>query len=267
MTAPFSTFHALAAFDTIRERVNGRRLAVFLDYDGTLTPIVGHPKDALLDPRMRVRLETLGAACPLGIISGRSLDDVAAMVGLGGIAYAGDHGFDMRMPDGRREVYEPVRAVLPQLDTAQARIEAALVDVAGAWVERKRFSMAVHYRAADPADVGRVEAAVRDALADSGGLKYGPGRKIFDVKPALEWDKGQALLGFLKRLGLDGPDTLAVYVGDDTTDEDAFAAIRDTGLGVLVAETPRVTSAHYLLRDPDEVGELLERLTELCRAG
>jgi trehalose-phosphatase len=76
----------------------------------------------------------------------------------------------------------------------------------------------------------------------------------------MDWDKGKAVLWLLEALGLDRPDILPIYVGDDTTDEDAFRALEERGLGIVVAETPRPTCARYSLLDTDEVRELLDRM-------
>ena len=85
---------------------------------------------------------------------------------------------------------------------------------------------------------------------------------MYELRPKLEWHKGKAVLWLLQALDLDRPDVVPFYLGDDETDEDAFRTLVDRGIGVMVAEDPGVTSAHYLLRDPDEAQIFLDRLID-----
>ena len=215
--------------------VADRPVAVFLDYDGTLTPIVDRPQDALLAPDAADALSALARVCTVGIISGRDLDDVAAMVDLDGLWLAGSHGFDVRAPDGTRHQFEQGAAALPALDAAEPALAAAVELAPGAWVERKRFAIAVHHRAADDGDVPVLERAVR-AIADADpALRMTGGKKIFELRPAADWDKGKAL-SWLCGAAAVPSDALVVFVGDDVTDEDALDEVRRHGLGVVVGD-------------------------------
>src|SRR4029450_3453680 len=107
---------ALERANEIRSLLSVRRLAVFLDYDGTLTPIVERPEDALLPAETRAAIERLAALAPVAIVSGRDLADVRRLMGIEGITYAGSHGFDVLLPDG--SAHPPRIEVLPQLEAA-----------------------------------------------------------------------------------------------------------------------------------------------------
>lgn len=253
---------ALAEWAGIMAEVGEARPVVFLDYDGTLTPIVERPEDALLSAGAREAVRTLALTCPVAIISGRDLSDVRDKVGLDGIVYAGSHGFDMAAPPGLDLGPSPVfDDLLPVLDDAQAELARAVAGVARVRVERKRFSIAVHYRQAREEDVPSVAAAVDGVASKYPSLRAFAGKKVFELRPDVAWDKGVALLWLLGQMGPDRPGVVPFYLGDDTTDEDAFRAIRERGIGIVVGATDRPTAARYSLADPGEVRIFLERLS------
>jgi trehalose 6-phosphate phosphatase len=257
---------ALDRLEEIFRQAAGKQLAVFLDYDGTLTPIVSRPEDAVLDPKMRQTLKELAEACFVAVISGRDLPDVQNLVGLDNLVYAGSHGFDITGPKGQRLEHQSGQEFLPALDQAEQALRDRLEDkIPGVQVERKKFSVAVHYRRAAAGRVGEVEGVVDQVLTDSRRLRKSTGKKIFELQPDLDWHKGKALLWLLKQLGLDRPDVLPVYLGDDVTDEDAFAVLQDRGLGIAVQDAPGPTRARYRLRRPDEVRKFLQALITLAQ--
>ncbi|HKV08044.1 MAG TPA: trehalose-phosphatase, partial [Thermoanaerobaculia bacterium] len=247
---------ALDRWDEIAARLDGRRPAVFLDYDGTLSPIAPRPEMATLPEETREVLRRLARRDPVVIVSGRGREDVAALVGLDELTYAGSHGFDIAGPTLRRELGE---GIPERIEEASGKLRARLDGVAGVLVEPKRFSVAVHFRLAAPDDLPRIESAVDAVQRELPELRKVPGKKVFELRPDLDWDKGHALLWLLGALHAD-TDLVPLYIGDDVTDEDAFRAVADRGIGILVAEEPRETAAAYSLRNTDEVRELLEKL-------
>jgi len=257
---------ALARSSGLDERLARGRPAVFLDYDGTLTPIVARPDLAVLDDGPRAVLAALARACPTVIVSGRGREDVARLVALEELYYAGSHGFDIAGPPGSAIRHEVDPGLAPAVAAAARELEARVGGIEGALVEDKRFSVAVHYRLVREEDGPRVEAAVDAVLSGAPRLRKAHGKKVFELRPAIDWDKGRALLFLIEALGLDSPDLVPVYIGDDVTDEDAFRAIAGRGAGILVAETPRPTAAAYSVADPDEVREVLCRILEIARA-
>ncbi|MGD8617373.1 MAG: trehalose-phosphatase, partial [Gammaproteobacteria bacterium] len=130
---------ALERLDEILQRAAGRRTVIFLDYDGTLTPIVERPEQARLAPRMRRTLERLADRYTVAIISGRDLHDVRQRVGLENPFYAGSHGFDIAGPRGSGQAPPEAEAALPELDAAETELREALRAVDGVLIERKRF--------------------------------------------------------------------------------------------------------------------------------
>lgn len=213
---------------------------------------------------MRATIDDLARRCTVAIVSGRERADVARMVGLDGLIYVGSHGFDISGPDGLSKEHERAPELLPVLDRAEQRVRADLADVGGALVERKRFAIAAHYRSVAPQDAAIVEQAVDAAVAEAPQLlrKTG-GKMLFELRPNVRWDKGCAVGWLLTKQGLDRPDVVPLYIGDDETDEDAFAVMhRYEGLGILVSPGARGTAADYRLDDPAAVGRFLRRLDD-----
>lgn len=245
---------ALENVEAILSEGGDRRLALFLDFDGTLAPIVDRPEQALLDPATRRVVARLAAVVPVAVVSGRDRDVVARMVGVPEVRCAGSHGLDVegaQVPvDG-----EAMAAV----DQAEAILRKRLTGVRGALVERKRYTVAAHVRLVSDSDLPRVEAAVNEALHATSGLRRAEGKKVVELRPDVDWDKGHAVRHLVEAVG--APETVwPVYVGDDATDEDAFQALRGHGVGVAVLDEARATNARFLLRDCREVRTFLERL-------
>jgi len=236
----------------------GDRLAVFLDYDGTLTPIVSHPEDAWLPDSMRQTLRLLAARVPVALLSGRDLDDIRGRVLVDGVVYAGSHGFDIAGAGGLRR--ELGTAYLPVLDTAETELREALDEIPGAQLERKHFSVAAHYRNVNENDAFRVALAMDAVGARHRELRRMDGKKVYELLPDIDWNKGKAMLWLLETLGLEGRNALPIYIGDDRTDEDAFRALEQRGIGILVSEQSPPTAARYSLKNPPEVEEFLAAL-------
>lgn len=247
----------------IRQRLSGREIIVFLDYDGTLTPIVEDYRKAYLSDEMRETVRELATRCRVGVISGRDLHDLRELVGLERVLYAGSHGFDIELPGELRETLEKGKKFLPDLDAAEERLKGGLSDIEGCAIERKRFAIAVHYRRVAADEVARVEKIVDDVIDDRRRLRKGHGKKVFQVQPRLSWNKGRAVEWLLERLDLNREDTLPLYVGDDLTDEDAFRSLAGNGISIAVGEEERPTSAQYALATTDEVGRFLRLMIKL----
>ncbi|HJS27069.1 MAG TPA: trehalose-phosphatase [Actinomycetota bacterium] len=252
--------NALDRRDEIGRRLRGAKIAIFLDYDGTLTPIVERPEDAHLSEEARRTVERLASAYPVAVISGRDLSDVRRMVGVADIVCAGSHGFDIAGP-GRIAEQRGVE-FLPDLDRAEEELRSLLARIPGARLERKRFAIAIHVRQVRDPQAPEVERIVdRIALANP-RLRKTAGKKVVELRPNVDWDKGRAVLWLMHVLGLDREGVVPIYVGDDATDEDAFRALRHRGLGVVVRgeDADRPTAADYTLGGTDEVLAFLDTL-------
>jgi trehalose 6-phosphate phosphatase len=258
---------AVETAEGLMHRIAGRHVAVFLDYDGTLTPIVDRPELATLSDDMRAVLRRLAQHCTVAVVSGRDLANVEQKVGIETLFYAGSHGFDISGPGGQRfEHPEGARFAAAAAEAAR-EVTAAVASVNGALVESKHYATAVHYRLVPANQLADVEAAVDAALARHPELRKAGGKKVFELRPRLDWDKGKAVLWLLHALDLDRPDVLPIYIGDDETDEDAFRAIKAGGIGVRVGEpVTGVSSATAILPDVASVGRFLTELADALEA-
>ncbi len=260
---------ALSDWREIVGRLTAKRPVVFLDYDGTLTPIVDRPELALMDDESRAKVQALADHLPVAVVSGRDAADVRALVGLSNVTYCGSHGFEIIGPDGLERRHAAGIAFLPAIEAAERELRAALADVDGLLVEPKRFSIAVHYRLVAEVNLPAVFEAVDAARAAHPELRKIAGKKVLELRPDLDWDKGRAIFWLLDTLALDPAEVVPIYLGDDLTDEDGFRALRrhGVGIGIVVGERPRRTAAHYRLANPGEVSELLRKLAQLDGQG
>ncbi|KAL9237061.1 hypothetical protein vseg_011650 [Gypsophila vaccaria] len=273
---------ALSSFEQISHFAKGKRLALFLDYDGTLSPIVDNPDLAFMSEDMRSAVKDVAKHFPTAIISGRSRDKVYEFVGLTELYYAGSHGMDIMSPvkgsafnghpncikltdkQGKEAVlFQPASEFLPMIDEVFSSLVESTEDIKGTTVENNKFCVSVHYRNVDEKDWRTVAQRVYDILKEYPRLRLSHGRKVLEVRPVIEWNKGKAVEFLLDSLGLsDCGDVLPIYVGDDRTDEDAFKVLREgnKGYGVLVSSVPKESHAFYSLKDPSEVMKFLEAL-------
>ncbi|BAX91218.1 trehalose-phosphate phosphatase [Mycobacterium shigaense] len=243
--------------------------AVFFDFDGTLSDIVNDPDAARLVAGAGEALQELAARCPVAVLSGRDLADVRTRIGLPGIWYAGSHGFELTAPDGTHHQNDAAAAAIPVLERAAAQLREQLGSIPGVVVEHKRFGVAVHYRNAARDHVAEVAAAVRSA-GQRDALRVTTGREVIELRPDIDWDKGKTLRWVIDHLHRAGSGSLTpVYLGDDITDEDAFDAVREDGIPILVRHNDdgdRATAARFALDNPARAAEFTERLARRLAA-
>ncbi len=258
---------ALQAYGQVKELVANRRPVVFLDFDGTLSEIVDHPDSASLVAGADEALRALAARCPVAVVSGRDVGDVRGRVGVDGVWYAGSHGLELTAPDGATHENAAAAAAAGALARAAERLAETLSDISGIVVERKRFSIAVHYRHANPFNVDRVIRTARE-LGHSEGLRVTPGRKVIQLRPSVDGDAGTTLNWLLQRIlgsDADSGTVLPVYVGDDITDEDAFDAVQFDGVGIVVRhddDGDRASAALFSVESPSAVADFVGRLAK-----
>jgi alpha,alpha-trehalase len=253
---------ALDSFQEFTSRLKSKKPAFFLDFDGTLAPIVKRPEDAAMSNELRETLNQLARRYPVAIVSGRDRMDVEQKVGLLEAIYAGSHGMDISGPDGLEMTHLEATQKLTELDSAEQELRKRLDTTDGVQIERKRFAVAIHFRNARADREADIRAIVKQTRDNQKDLRLTGGKKVFELRPDIDWDKGRAVLWLLDALD-EGRDKLApLYIGDDLTDEDAFRALADAGVGVLVGDHGKTTAADFKLGSPSDVHELLERMVK-----
>jgi trehalose 6-phosphate synthase/phosphatase len=253
-----------APTDAVRRRLQrwlGERpaVALFFDYDGTLTPIVDRPEDAVLSPAARraLRQATRTPNLDVAIVSGRSLADIKKMVGLPGLTYVGNHGFEIEGP-GVKYRHEGLARYERAVEASARELGELAID--GAWLERKGATLSFHYRKV-PAKRQREAEDRATAILKRNKLRVTHGKCVVEGRPPIDWNKGYAVLHVLaRRHGADWSARVrALYFGDDVTDEDAFRSL--SGIGRSIRVGPATQSAADLsLPDPEAVIDLLRWL-------
>ncbi len=257
---PVSLFKHL---NELKDQFTQKDVFIFLDYDGTLTPIAATPDMAVLADDMRHVIEELSSCYKVSVVSGRATDDVKSKVQIDGIFYAGSHGFEIVDPNGKVEVNEEAQAIRHVIDEVHEKLSDRLKDVRGALVEHVKYTISSHYRLVSDGDFQKVNQAVEDILKEYPNLRKTSGKKVFELRPRIDWHKGKAVEWILNVLGYQPSRHTAIYIGDDITDEDAFDALQNKGFGILVANEPRPSKATYMIKDVQDVKKVLEYLIQI----
>lgn len=254
--------HALDCLKEIERGLKRKNPLFLLDYDGTLTPIVGDPQKALLSDDMRGVLKRILKSRKIGIISGRALDDVKNLVRVDDIYYSGNHGFEISGP-GLEIINPAAEKTKPIILEICAKMQKKLDHVNGALIENKGLTASLHYRMVANEDFPELKEGFEGIVkpyVDEGKVRVTRGRKVFEIRPNIDWDKGKAVLYITDTLHEE--DIVPVYIGDDRTDEDAFTALKDKGITILVSPEPKKSNAKYFLRSSDEVKLFLVNILE-----
>lgn len=228
-----------------------------MDFDGTLAPIRKTPAVAFMPASTAVLLRQLTTCRKIvaGIVTGRALSDIVPKVGRGGFFIIANHGFEIFF-DNTVWIHPRVERVVPLLTKVASRLRRSLRHTEGILLENKRYTLAVHYRGARELRLRDLSATVKQSLSPyHDQLRLTHGKKVIEIRPDIDWDKGSAVTSFLSLLKKRRHSCI-IYLGDDRTDEDAFVALRDRGI-TIVAGKKRKTAAQYWVKNPGEVAEFL----------
>ncbi len=233
---------------------------VCLDCDGTLTAFADHPDAVFLTPKLLQTIQTLAAKdrATVAIISGRNRADLQGRIHVPNLFYAGNHGLEISGP-GVLFIEPTAVSCAGELKELEVELKRKLEPIAGALVENKGLTLSIHYRMAATADQEPIQRIVQGILARSDyPFMLKTGTLVYEIRPRTGWNKGSAVDWIKQRIGK--PNTVVVYVGDDATDEDAFAALTSE-ITVKVGDTWD-TAALYHVKDPPEVHAFLHWLEE-----
>jgi len=262
----------LSCWDVVAARVKGaEHILLLIDYDGTLTPIVKKPELANLSPQMKECLQgmTESPRLTLGIISGRTLEDLQERVGINGIIYVGNHGLEIEGP-GITYVNPVAKKTKPLLHSLWQDISKELADIKGAIIEDKGLTLSLHYRLVDESrveELNRIFFEITKPLTASGRIKVSKGKKVYEVRPAVNWNKGKAIALIARNLSWEG-EPLTIFLGDDITDYDGFRVVDNSGgISIYVGEEGTESVAQYLLCSPKGTYQFLNMLRETLKLG
>jgi trehalose-phosphatase len=256
--------YLLNDLDRIKQLLKGRKIFIFLDYDGTLAPIAERPASAVIPKQTKDLLRELSRnpQFRIAVISGRSLQDISRMVGLNDIIYGGNHGLELAGPGIRfnSPVSQKHRDILKKILRV---LRNKLRPIKGVLIENKDLSLSIHYRRVNEKNIPLVKNIFCETTAFNlwrNEIHVRLGKKVFEVCPPVNWDKGKAVLWLLHNMSFcEKASIMPIYIGDDMTDEDAFKILKDSGLTVFVGR-PQKTCARYYVNDTDEVLDFLKIL-------
>jgi trehalose 6-phosphate phosphatase len=262
--------HLFKAWPEFVRGAKAAHILLLADYDGTLTPIAPRPAEALLPPEVRRNLIILAKkpAFSAGVISGRAIEELKSMVGVAGIYYAGNHGLEIEGP-GLSYVNPTAASGRGIIKRLAGQLAEELDKIDGIFLQDKELSISVHYRLVAKGEEGSVEEIVQRltaVLRKEGKIVLSPGKKVWEIRPPVDWDKGKAVETIVKSIKakLEKGRLLTIFLGDDVTDEDAFEVVRrPEGWSVYVGPENNSSAAGYFLESPAEVEALLNRLIDL----
>jgi trehalose-phosphatase len=237
--------------------------------------MVARPEMAVLSSQAREILKRIShhRLFKLAIISGRSLSEIKTLVGLENITYVGNHGLEIECPPRYCQKQSPkattfihpiAKEFQPGLKRLEQRLRDALADIDGILIENKRLTLSIHYRLAKETTVKKIRKLFLEAIEygdTKAKLQVTEGKKVLEVRPPVEWNKGKAIERLLEIYGT--PGSLPIFAGDDVTDEDGFRVLRKVGgISIFVGEDTTSSAADYYLDSPEQMYHWLGKLLE-----
>jgi trehalose-phosphatase len=240
-------------------------IGLFLDYDGTLAEIVNDPGKAIPLPGIPELIEQLASSklpITIAIVTGRRISEVKRLLGVtSGLLFSGVHGMEFEGSDGKAEFVPGALKCLTELDKVRNWLHEQISGRRGFRIEDKEITVGLHYRDADPQEARELAESFSEFVAQSTKhLKLMQLKMLAEAMPRTAASKGHTVSALKRRLP---KSYVAVYFGDDTTDEDAFRALDDRDVGVLVGEE-RATFARFHVSGPTAVRDELQALMFLA---
>lgn len=234
--------------------IKDKNIFLLFDFDGTLVPISKNPDACYLSDEIKKILESLKTKIKIGIISGRDLNDLKKRVAIDGIYYSGSHGLQIK-GNGVNYINLEAKMAKPLINRIYKKTAEIAQNFEGIFIEKKDFSFTLHYRNTVSQQRKDLKKLFFQILReyDQQKIRVLKGKMVFEVMPAIDWDKGKATLFMINSIK---KEVFPIFLGDDITDETVFKAIKDIGITVRVGIS-RNTQATYCLRTQKEVYKFL----------
>ena len=235
-----------------------RHYLLGLDFDGTLAPLALRPEWARLTPENRRLIRRLSRMrrVTVAILTGRALGDIKRKVNIHGLIYVGNHGLEIEKPGGLVWTHPQARRLKGLMQRLAARLHGDLKDFPGVQIENKGLTLSVHYRRLprylSPRPIRDMMHLLIDGQKER--VRITAGKKVWEIRPRLEWNKGFALR---RLLGAPKPNVIAVLVGDDNTDEEGFRSLGHEAITVRVGYR-KDSAARFRLKSQKQVKAMLE---------
>ncbi len=249
----------------LKQYLSGKELCLFLEYDGILVPIIDSPDQAVPNEEVRSLLKDLASlqSCHIYIISGRTVRNIKDMVALNGIGYVGNHGLEI---DNERMIikgpyFEGTKKAFLDL---KKKINKVIDVFPGSYLEDKGITLSIHYRLVGPGqqvDFCQQVQEIFKPYSFRGDVVVDYGKKAVDIKPPLDWDKGQTVLWILDEFRQKEHHQLAaVFIGDDQGEENVFRSLK--GKVMIVKVGREKTIADYFVPEQRKVTDVLRLIRD-----
>lgn len=260
--------HFMEQQERIWAELKNKKIYLLLDYDGTLAPIAQNPDLAVLAPKTWAVLKKLSnhPRCMLAIISGRALASIKKMVKIPKIIYSGNHGFEVDYHGVHLKLLQDTnfQILLNKIHTVLGK---KMKGIKGILLENKKMTLSVHYRLVSRNQRPVIKTIFREVITPyqvRRQVNVTAGKMVLEIRPPLEWGKGDLVKWLLHEGAQNGNKTVVFYFGDDRTDEEAFKVVKGKGYAIIVGKNKR-SAAEYYLKNPDEVGKVLEQIDRTLR--
>lgn len=243
----------------IIEKLRLRRVLIFLDYDGTLVPIRKTPKLAVVNQKTKELLGQVSKKHFIAVISGRTLPEIKKLVGIKNIIYSGNHGFEIEIK-GRKIVQDVPLESKEEIRRIKNKLIKEIKKIRGAFLEDKGLTLSIHWRLVSKKSLSKLFAMIRDTIRPAlraFRIRLTKGKKVWEIRPNINWDKGRAVKYICSLLPVRNQ-LLPVYIGDDTTDEDAFKVLKN-GITIRIGKSKK-SKARYYIKKQSEIKKLLNCL-------
>jgi len=243
---------------------SGMGIVLCLDYDGTLVPIKKAPSLAVLPRTTRELLERLirKRNVKVVLVSGRSYSDLKNLVQIQNVIFISNHGFQINRKKDEW-IHPGLKKTFPLIKKVSVILKEKLKIIPGAFVEDKNLTLTIHFRNVGADLIPTVNSIVKNILQKYPNyFKTTSGKKIIEVRPNIKWDKGKALLKFLRVIRYQNKNNIIVYIGDDKTDEDVFRIIPNHAVTIRVGKSIK-TEADYYVKNQREVLIFLNKIDSI----